>query len=70
VKYTHKVSCSIEFEFESDLQDWRSALDEVIVEEIPLKDLTTAEKWEWFEEQAPGSLDDYLVLVETRPMSD
>jgi hypothetical protein len=35
-----------------------------------LKDLTAAEKWEWFEEQAPGSLDDYLVLVETRPMSD
>jgi hypothetical protein len=42
----------------------------VIVEEIPLKDLTTAEKWEWFEEQAPGSLDDYLELVETTEVKE
>jgi hypothetical protein len=68
--FRHKISCSIEFEFESDEKDWRTALDEVIVEEIPLKDLTTAEKWEWFEEQAPGSLDDYLQLVETTEVKD
>jgi hypothetical protein len=65
-QWVHKISCSIEFEFTSELADWRAALDEVIVEEIPLKDLTTAEKWEWFEEQAPGSLDDYLALVESK----
>jgi hypothetical protein len=70
LSYTHKIACSIEFEFQSDEKDWRTALDEVMVEEIPLKDLTTAEKWEWFEEQAPGRLDDYLVLIKTTNSPD
>lgn len=70
MRYRLKIACSIEFEFESDEQNCRASLDEVMVEEIPLKDLTTAEKWEWFEERAPGRLDDYLVLVETTRIDD
>ncbi|MEB3322417.1 MAG: hypothetical protein VKI81_06300 [Synechococcaceae cyanobacterium] len=63
--YRHTIACSITFTFESEAEDWRVALDEVITDEVPFKDLTPAEKWEWFEEQAPGSLDDYLTLVST-----
>jgi hypothetical protein len=66
----HQTACLIEFDFTSDQEDWRAALDEVIVDEVPLEDLTTAEKWEWFEEQAPGSLDDYLTLLESRPSGE
>ena len=64
--YTHTISCSIEFTFESDNENWREALDEHFDHETPFKDLTAAERWEWFEEQAPGSLEDYLTLVETK----
>jgi hypothetical protein len=40
------------------------------VDEVPLKDLTTAEEWEWFEALVPGSLDDYLSLILSRPAGE